>query len=404
MPESGTPGARSEDHLFDLVELPQQGPVHLAVALPGGELRALPGFPAAALPESGRVASGRGLAAAACRRSCLGEAVELASCCAWGDETLVRAREEELGAAAVPPEALNGFSTAQLAERDAWNEERGSFDWRPAVRGRRQAIDWLQAEDAYDGRPGYLPADFVLIGRREPGDETAVAIADSNGCAAGADFDAAKLAAVLELIERDATARWWYRRRPCPPVALEALEVGQELTRWLGERRRRTWLFEIASKVALPVLAAASAEPDGRDVALGFAARGERDAAAIAAVTEMAQMEHSLAMARLLGEGAGTWNEWRRRVSLALPPLEAALCAPADAASAGVRAPSAQGLSAVLERCAAAGVDLWFVDLTRPVFGARAVRAASAALTHYKPRFGKLPDGGAAAAQVPLLI
>jgi ribosomal protein S12 methylthiotransferase accessory factor len=182
------------------------------------------------------------------------------------------------------------------------------------------------------------------------------------------------------------------------------VEGAAELTRWLRERRRRTWLFDITTALGVPVLAAASAEPDGREVALGFAARLEWHAAAVAALTEMAQMEHSLAMAALLGDGAGTWDEWRRRASLALPPLDAALRPSAGAVSAGKRAPPAQGFTTVLERSAAVGIDLWFVDLSRSVFGARAVRAATTALSHCKPRFARLPEGDAAAKQVPLLI
>ena len=46
----------------------------------------------------------------------------------------------------------------------------------------------------------------------------AVAIGDSNGCASGATLEEAKTAAILELIEWDATARWWYGRSPRPVI------------------------------------------------------------------------------------------------------------------------------------------------------------------------------------------
>ena len=49
--------------------------------------------------------------------------------------------------------------------------------------------------------PAFLsPADFLLIGRREAGEEEAVAVADSNGCAAAPNIAEAKLRASLELI------------------------------------------------------------------------------------------------------------------------------------------------------------------------------------------------------------
>ena len=153
-------------------------------------------------PRQAEIASGRGLTALDCRRSALGEAVELVSCCDWGDRQLIRASQVDIGAAALSPEALNGFAKEQLNSREEWNQIHAGFDWRPAPQDRRAQIDWMAVEDAYGGPGRFAPADFVMIGRREPGDENAVAIGDSNGCAAGVSAEAAKTAALLELVER----------------------------------------------------------------------------------------------------------------------------------------------------------------------------------------------------------
>ena len=97
--------------LFNVVELPTQGvPAHFAIALPNDALVRMPGVPPAGLPESGRLASGRGMDRASCRASCLGEAAELFSCCEWGNEPIVNATENEIGPAAIRPEVLNGFT------------------------------------------------------------------------------------------------------------------------------------------------------------------------------------------------------------------------------------------------------------------------------------------------------
>src|SRR5262249_30881929 len=116
------PGNHDERHMrwddfYDVIFLPGQESIHLAVALPNDRYRAIPNFPSAALPESGRIASGRGLTMEVCRQSCLGEAAELVSCCAWGDEVLVTATARALGNAALPIRALDGFSPAQVAAR-----------------------------------------------------------------------------------------------------------------------------------------------------------------------------------------------------------------------------------------------------------------------------------------------
>jgi len=372
------------DELFDLVDLPGAGPVHLAIAFPSGRLRAMPAFPPAALPESGRIAAGRGLTVEACHRSSLGEAAELASCCDWGDHALVSGTDKEIGPAALLPEALNGFTAEQLRRRGRWNDRHAALDWRPPPRDRAVRLDWVAVADGYGGADRYAPADFVFIGRREAGDERAVAIGDSNGCAAGPDTETAKAAAVLELIERDATGLWWYGRQRRPKLGVGVIEGVGHITDWLAERGRRTWVIDITSDLPVPVAAAVSAEVDGRDVALGFAARADWNSAAIAALSEMLQMEVSLDAARALGGQAGAWADWRRTVCMTTPPLDAATDSPR--AAAALPAPLG-GLPQILEGCAKGGVDLWFVDMTRPAIGSPVCRALSTTLCHWRPRF-----------------
>ncbi|MFM9857243.1 YcaO-like family protein [Pseudoxanthobacter sp. M-2] len=384
--------------LFEVVDLPDTGgPVRCAVALPGERLRALPGFPVAATPEAGRLASGRGLTVAAARRSALGEAAELVSACAWGDEAVVTATMAAIGPAALAPAALTGFTARQLAAREAWNARHAGFDWQPPPFDESRAIGWIEVTDAFGGPPAFAPADAVLIGRREAGDADAVAIGDSSGCAAGETVEAATLAAVLELIERDATGRWWYGGRRRSPVTPEAAELPAALARFLTERARRTVLFDITTDIGIPVVVAVSAEADGADVALGFAARLDASAAACAAATEMLQMEVALEAARELGRDAADWWTWRRRVAMALPPLDAANRLPAARLAGGRRdgGRSHDGLGAVLEALDRAAIPLWTVDLTRPAIGVPVVRALSTALCHAKPRFARRRLGSA---------
>ncbi len=400
---------------FDLVALPvEAGPLHLTLALPGRRLLDRPDFPAAAAPASGRIASGRGLNADAAAASGLGEAIELVSCCAWGDEDLVSARAEDLGIAALWPTALNGLSGQQLAERDLWNRRYQDYDWRPRPFAERSLIDWLRVEDAFGGPEAYLPADFVFIGRRQAGDPQAVALGDSNGCASGPTPEAAKLAALLELIERDATGRWWYGRRRRPPIEPAQLPLPGTLLAWLAERPRRSLLFDITTDLGVPVLAAVSANPQGQEVAFGFAARLDWNAAAEAALTEMLQIERSLEISALLGEATGHWADWNRAVSLATPPLDAAL------REGGRRPPPVpigcgKTMADLLAALQAGAVPLYFAEMTRAHFAVPVFRAVSTGLCHFKPRFDRprllqedardcASDRTAPGAQVPLLI
>ena len=412
---AGNANARPDaGSLFEVVPLPAIGsPVFLAVAFPAPALTAQPGFPAPALPQSGRVASGRGLSLERCRTSAIGEAAELASCCEWGDEPLVTASAPDLGPKALAPKTLIGLSDSQTAIRRAWNSSYGEFDWWPPPHDPTRLLDWLEVQDAYGGPGAYVPADFAFIGRKQKGDAQAVAIGDSNGCACGPDADSAKLAAILELIERDAVGRWWYGRRRRPTIDMALLDPGSALVAWLGERARISRLFDVTSDLGVPVAVAASAELDGSDVALGFGADTSMRQAAVSALTEMVQMEVSLDAARAMEAAAGFWAEWRQRVTMLTPPLDAANLFPTQVGEP--EADHARPLAWVLETCKRCGVPLWLADMTRKTIAVPAFRAISPVLCYTKPRFdrsrllaadGKDRDGvnTAANSQVPLLI
>lgn len=388
---------RAPDEFFDVVPLPKgDGPVFLAIALPGKTLTSMPGFPQAALPQSGRVASGRGLTPEQARMSALGEAVELVSCCAWGDEPLIHASARELGPATLSPTLLNGFSPQQLAERESWNARYGDYDWRPPPYDETRRIDWIEVEDAFGGPKAYVPADFAFIGRKEAGDETAVAIGDSNGCASGATFEEAKTAAILELLERDAAARWWYGRASRPTMDFSILEAEPSLFRWLNHRSRRSHLVDITNDLDIPVVAAVSAECDGRDVVIGYAASVEIGIAASSAITEMAQIEFALEAVRTSARGPSHWAEWRTRVTLAHPPLGSIKTSSPGAPDGMSSRPTT--LSELLDHLHKCRLPMWFRDMSRQPFRSPAIRAISPALAHTKPRFHpgrmRLPSEG----------
>lgn len=347
----------------------------ISIAVPGDELRRPP-YPAAACPEAGRVGMGSAPDARQSQLAALCEAVELASCCVWGDEPILHLRATDLGPLAVPTGSILGFSASQIAARDAWNLRYGRHDWRPQQGV--DPIDWIAAREAMTGKAHFIAADAVLIGRRDPGDPTAVAIADSNGCAAGPTEPAAQVAALLELIERDATGRWWHGRRCRPTLPLSVLPP--DLAEWLLARDRRTSLLDITTDIGIPVVAALSHDPSGRTPALGFAARMTQAEAAFAAVREMLGVETALPPWRdALNDPL--MAEWLAQGPDAMPPLGGAAL-PAAATPPGDP----------LETCLAAldrlGLQAFIIDLTRKVFGVPVARAFVPGLCHYKPRHG----------------
>ena len=126
----------------------------------------------------------------------------------------------------------------------------------------------------------------------------------SIGCAAGPSPEAARLHALLELVERDAAALWWrggHRGRPVAledPAAAAAVALLAVLRR--GRPGRHSWLLDLTTDLGVPVMAALSTAADGRGFCCGLAARPGRAAAARAAVREMAQGElaHAVVLAK----------------------------------------------------------------------------------------------------------
>lgn len=365
-------------------------PVWACMAMPTDKVETdWPNFPAAAKPTSGRVANGQGLTEAECVTSCLGEFAELASCCDWGDEAIVPATQRQLGSQALAAAACPGLSAVQYAERDTWNHDWRAVDWRPPLPDIEKPLDWLQFDDLISGACTFIPADVALIGRREAGDEAALMISDSNGCACGPDIDSAALAAILELIERDALGRWWYGRRSRPLVDLTNIDGDGALFDHLRQRDRSTQIIDITTDLGIPTFVAVSCEPDGRDVVHGHAAGFDSEATVQSAMLEMLQMEISLEVARVVGEAAGVWHVWRGAVDMAVAPLSSG-GPPAEP----TRFPqpittAADGIAHCVDACRSAGVSLSLIDRTRPEIGVPAVRAVSTDLCHYKPRFAR---------------
>ena len=191
---------------------------------------------------------------------------------------------------------------------------------RPRLAVSRQGgLAHLQVASLTGGAAVMVPAQHLYLDWAVEFGETPIYEADSSGCAAGTSFPDAADRALLECVERDACAAWWYGRQSRRHLALTVLRgAAPRLMWWLESRYRRTLLIDISSDIDLPVIAAASAEPDGRFVAIGTAAAWTVQQAAISAVTEMVQTEVALKAGR--SPGNLELEEWIGTASLARMP------------------------------------------------------------------------------------
>jgi ribosomal protein S12 methylthiotransferase accessory factor len=328
------------------------------------------------LAEPGTLSlAGTGTAMDQAMAACLGEGVERLSQFERPGEAMVTAGVAEIGTRA--SEQMRAW--LDLHRHDlGWDESR--------------ALDWVAGSGLADGQPVLVPADLCL--RRTP-DRRALALTSplSTGCAAGPTPEAARLRALLELVERDAVSLWWIGGRRARPLALEApaLTGASELVAALrqGRRERRSWLLDITTDLGIPCVVAVSVDADGTGLACGFAARLSLPEAARSALLEMCQMElaNQIVETKRRARGESALNSVDRN-HLRRARLNAGSCAllqPQGLPAAPVESPDAsavQGIRTIAERLSLIGADAYLVDLTRPVFG---ISVAHAVVPAFQP-------------------
>ncbi len=152
----------------------------------------------------------------------------------------------------------------------------------------------IAATDLFTGAAPAVPAAAIFPAYAA--ERRVDAPPQSLGLAAGPDREAALLAGLLELVERDAAARWWMdgaRPHALDPTAAPSLagpRAGADLP-------RATTLMALPAAAGTPVVCALSRDAGGRGLAFGLKAALTQAAAAQGAVIELLQMEIALQMA-----------------------------------------------------------------------------------------------------------
>ena len=150
------------------------------------------------------VGGGSGLSVRDACAAAIGEAIERYSACIVDPDACVVATARELGATAVDPARFALFSARQYASVDF-----------PYVRFHRDTrLTWIEGISLPGGEPAWLPAQLVHLAGHE--DEPPICRATSSGLACQATFEAATVAALFELLERDAFMITWKARLSWP--------------------------------------------------------------------------------------------------------------------------------------------------------------------------------------------
>ncbi|MEM8639706.1 MAG: TOMM precursor leader peptide-binding protein [Cyanobacteria bacterium P01_G01_bin.54] len=358
------------------------------------------------MENRGGRSGGKGRTAAQAKMSAVGEAIERYSGVFQGDEPRIRRTQVDLAAelgaeAVIDPNHCMNFSPTQYAQRADWNRRcEKLFQRVPAPFDPQRERDWTPVWSLSDSRFKYLPSEYCYFGYPKPSQPDCWA--DTNGCAAGSTLEEAILQGLLELVERDSVALWWYNRLAKPAVDLASFDDPYflEIQAFYQSLQRQIWVLDVTSDLGIPSFVAISACGDRptEDIILGFGAHLDAPLAISRALTEVNQILPAVLPRNTDGTtryapAAETFTrDWWQTATLANQPY---LCPATDATPKVVSDYPPQwshdllndihAIRAILEQ---QGLELLILDQTRPDIGLKVVKVIVPGLRHYWKRLG----------------
>ena len=240
-------------------------------------------------------AGGKGLSPTQARVSCLAEAVERYACGWTGTEPRRTATLSELGDEAVHPASTLGFSEHQYANRETLNEGADAMHVIPQAFDESKPVEWSPAWSLTHDAPRWLPTRYSYFNyqAQDVAGDHPFCYGDSNGCASGGTLEEAILQGMLELIERDSIAIWWYNRLSMPSADLSGVDPRflEAMYRYQDKNGLHLEVLDLTSDLGIPVVTAVSSrKSDGGAITLGFGAHLDPTVAATRALTELNQL------------------------------------------------------------------------------------------------------------------
>lgn len=328
-----------------------------------------------------KICAGKGRTAAQAQASALCEAIERASSVWQGDEATLHATRRERGDEAISFDALQNFSAEQFAQRDRINA---------ATQDRRRQVPLPFDDDAriawtpawpLGGGPRRLVPLAYCFAETPLGHGGAYGLYNPNGTAAGNVIEEAVLQGLLELVERDATAIWWYQRIRRPALDLEriddpfvqALRADYRATGW------QVQVLDLTHDLRIPVYAAVAHHAESDRHAIGFGCHLQGPIALSRALTELNQ---------LLDHRADAPPPWDRQLlpqaDFLKPQGLARHALPSLSNGADLR----EDITLCCQQLTRAGLSPLVVNKTRPDLGLSVVQVIVPGLRHFWPRFG----------------
>lgn len=331
-----------------------------------------------------KACAGKGRTPEQARTSALCEALERFCGVYRGDEPRVRGSRREIGGAALRVNDLYAFSDAQYESRAP---ERGAaYDarrWIPLPADDATVLDWVPAWSLTHDERRYVPLAYCYAETpRESGIEYCRPC--GNGVAAGNCMEEAILQGLLELVERDAAAIWWYNRIARPEIALESFgdPYFDALVVDYGRLGWNVWVLDVTHDLRIPTCVALARNPQQDRFSIGFGCHVDPRLAVQRALTELNQ----------LFEPAGTrrapWDADRLSSRDFLAPPASAPRVMAEDMPRHRGADLREDILYCTARIERAGMEVVVVDKSRPEIDLAVAQVIVPGLRHFWPRFG----------------
>src|SRR5581483_5300272 len=281
-------------------------------------------------------------------------------------------------------------------------------------------VRWVRGVRLRDGADAWLPAQLVYLD--VPRDEPLIGYATSNGLAQGPDPSSALLAALLELVERDAFMLAWNARLSCPILDWRrSPELCAYHARHFEPSLADLATIDLSAVHDVPVVVAVvRGNPGAVAVGAGAAPTVEqawRTAATEAFAVRQAAREAALAEPeRRFADDFADVRDFRDHIQLFAYARHAPRAAFLDASPerhspADVEplegAEPAEQVRALVDRLAAGGIATYAVDVTSPDvadLGIRVVRAVAPPLLPLDVRHDARFLGGERLATEPVRL
>jgi ribosomal protein S12 methylthiotransferase accessory factor len=367
------------------------------------------------VPPLERITSGKGITERDSARSAIVEALERYCAQQRRPGAFTTRRASALDHPAILPEELVLYSDAQYRAPD--------FPYR---RPRADAeLTWVQATRVDNTEPVYAPASLVYMNYAGADGREFFTRTNTSGLAGGRDLASAVLSAIYELVERDAYLITWLTRLPAARITFDDTNgLAAEICRHYARFGIETFAFDVTTDLRIPVVMAVAVDHTGALPAavVGLGCDLDPASALDRAVMEIVQVRTGLVPhfrqdplptpltrydeVRSLEDHAAFAANPANLHELAFLLDGAARMRLWDLADHS-RGSVEEDLRLCVERLAATGSTVAFVDLTMPdleVFPVRIVRALATGLQPIHFGFGQERLGGRRLFDVPRLL